>query len=230
MQQSADGTDAAGRRMDISKSRRFQTRKTGADHRRQTLKNGRMAKGRRMEPFSGLCRWKEIPHGDKQRRSGAALFLQAVHNNYSEGIETIAFARDGEDLNLYVREGEKAYTIRISQKRYQMQKMSYHQEEYEVAAKGETARNEDGILVLKISLAFLETPHSRRIKCFFYDGMIRIGFEEEPGLELIQDALASVTKTGGSVFVQGLFAKLDPEYVKYKIKDSGRNRGNRTDY
>ena len=78
--------------------------------------------------------------------------------------------------------------------------------------------NEDGILVLKISLAFLETPHSRRIKCFFYDGMIRIGFEEEPGLELIQDALASVTKTGGSVFVQGLFAKLDPEYVKYKIK------------
>lgn len=145
-------------------------------------------------------------------------FLQAVHNNYSEGIETIAFARDGEDLNLYVREGEKAYTIRISQKRYQMQKMSYHQEEYEVAAKGETARNEDGILVLKISLAFLETPHSRRIKCFFYDGMIRIGFEEEPGLELIQDALASVTKTGGSVFVQGLFAKLDPEYVKYKIK------------
>ena len=64
----------------------------------------------------------------------------------------------------------------------------------------------------------METPHSRRIKCFFYDGMIRIGFEEEPGLELIQDALASVTKTGGSVFVQGLFAKLDPEYVKYKIK------------
>lgn len=189
---------------------------------RQTT-GARFSRKNRRQKEEGWKRFLEYADGKKYRmktNKGALVprFLQAVHNNYSEGIETIAFVRNGEELEMHVNEGEKAYTIWIGQKQYRVQKLSYHQEEYEVAVKGETARNEDGILALKISLAFLETPHSRRIKCFFYDDRIRIGFEEEPGLELIQDALASAAKTGGSLFIQGLFAKLDPEFVNYKIK------------
>lgn len=144
-------------------------------------------------------------------------FLQAVHNNYSEGITSIGFARDGSALAVYVHEGERAYAMHISENQYGEQRMVYHREEYRVAVAGSAAQDEDGRLVLKISLDFLETPHSRRLKCCFSDDAIRIRFEEQPGWELIQKALAA-TKPENSVFVQGLVAKLDPEYMNYKIR------------
>ena len=145
-------------------------------------------------------------------------FLQAVHNNYSEGMEYISFFRQGRYLMMRVNEGKKVYDMLLGKGEYQFQKMLYHQEEYQVAVEGMAVENEDGILVLKIDLAFLETPHKRLIKCFFFDEGIRICFEEQPGWKLIQDALASVSKMETSIFVQGLLAKIDPDYMNYKIR------------
>ena len=72
--------------------------------------------------------------------------------------------------------------------------------------------------MLKVRLAFLETPHSRIMKCFFYGDTIRIRFTEQPGWQLIQSAMASVVKGESAARVQGLFAKLDPEYMNYKVR------------
>lgn len=145
-------------------------------------------------------------------------FLQAVHNNYSEGIKTVSFKRDREHLIFYVKEGENTYTLLITEKEDQIQELVYHQEEYKVGAKGIAMENEDGIMVLKIKLSFLETPHERIIKCFFMNETIHIRFEEQPGWKLVQDALSTVIRTENSIFVQGLMAKLDPEYMKYKVR------------
>ena len=183
---------------------------------------GRM---RRPEAKSAVL-WRrllETVHGQEYRmetNKGALVprFLQAVHNNYSEGIQTVGFERQREDLILHVTEGSRPYSIRIGMGESSAQELEYHHETYQVAVLGEAAQNEDGIYVLKVRLAFLETPHSRIMKCFFYGDTIRIRFTEQPGWQLIQTAMASVAKGESAARVQGLFAKLDPEYMNYKVR------------
>ncbi len=146
-------------------------------------------------------------------------FLQVVHNNYSEGIETIQFVRCQNKLLMTINEGNEVYGI-ILPETYQIQTICYHGEEYSIAAKGEAAKNEDGILVLKIDIRFIETPHRRKIKCFVYDKKISVHFDEEPGWNMIQKALSTVAQADSSVLMQGLMTKLDREYIEYKIRSA----------
>ena len=64
-------------------------------------------------------------------------FLQAVHNNYSEGIQTVGFERQREDLILHITEGSRPYSIRIGMGESSAQELEYHHETYQVAVLGE---------------------------------------------------------------------------------------------
>lgn len=147
------------------------------------------------------------------------VFWQTVHNNYSEGIQEMRFSRKNGKFFWIIVEGKYEYSIEIGINEACFQTINYHGEEYCIAVIGELAENEDGILVLKIKIPFLETPHTRSFKIFFErNDEIRVVANEAPGKLLIRQALNSVMDPEKAGFIQNILSKLEPEFFQYKLR------------
>lgn len=167
-----------------------------------------------------IKRMDETAYKMKTKRGAVMpVFWQTVHNNYSEGIQTMRFLRKNRALIWIVTEGENDYSIEIGMEKACIQTINYHGEPYIIAVIGHILENEDGVTVLKIEIPFLETPHTRTFKLFFESNdQIRIAANEEPGKLLIQQALNSVMDPEKAGFIQNVLSKLDPEFFQYKLR------------
>lgn len=155
---------------------------------------------------------------DSKRGILLPIFLQMVHNNYSKGIQRLAFDSDEDGFFMEVTEGDCIYKIYIGFGRACYQVLYYNGEPYWIAVRGEFAQNEDGVEVLKLELPFIETPHTRMIKIFRYSEHVEIVLDEVPGVHLIKDGLESVLPMDKTNFLQDLLNKLDLEYFHYKLQ------------
>ena len=84
---------------------------------------------------------------------------------------------------------------------------------------GAFAQNEDGVPVLKVRIAFLESCHTRLLKFFFEPGGLRLALAEQPGLAYLREGLGvtlgeqpsrvlrAVARTGDNEFARLLLAR-----------------------
>ena len=162
---------------------------------------------------------------EEQQQGILPLCLQMMHQTYTEGIKTIAL-REGEDtqyqekqLELIVQEGEveKKILVGIGQALYGTYEIA--KQMYKIGTIGEWHKNEDDILVLKITICFIETSHTRILYLYFNENEIKVRLREEPDLgELIKGGLSLLTGEQKDRMLKLATTLQDLDYTKYLIQ------------
>ena len=138
----------------------------------------------------------------KSRRAGIfPLVMQVFHNNFTDGIEKLGFISERGKHFLILQEGEDLLEIEIGFDKAASGQICIHREPYLISTKGAFAQNEDGQLVLKLDIAFLEEAVRRRLKIIFKSlDEIQVLFDETPGKELIEEGLGGILQIASKSF------------------------------
>lgn len=131
---------------------------------------------------------------ERQQAGLFPLIMQVFHNNFTDGISSLGFLYAQGKSYLLVKEGPYSKKLKLGFGRGAINEISIHGEPYLCAVQGEFTRNEDGVLALKVDIAFLEEAARRKLKIFFREEEIQVYFQETPGKELIQKGLGGVLK------------------------------------
>lgn len=100
------------------------------------------------------------------------LFLQVMHGTYSKGITQFELQRrNGEEkeIILIVEEDQKRQEICIGFSKPCYGIYEIEEEQYEIGVFGTWCNNEDELLVLKVTICFIETSHTRVLYFYFSD-------------------------------------------------------------
>lgn len=147
------------------------------------------------------------------------LFIQCVHNNYSQGLSQIRFYREGDSMVLLTVEGEDVNKIPLGFSETKYCEIRENGEVFLAAADACMIRNEDDVPVLKIVLSFIETANVRIIKLFFEHNRVRAHFLETPGIEMMLDGINNaVAGFGSERITDGAKSVIDSEYVENRLK------------
>lgn len=150
------------------------------------------------------------------------LYLQAIQNNYSDGIEQIGFEQHGEQLVLNVREGDVTYTLPVPFGETVYTKLSFHGEEYEAGVTGKLYTDERGYDILGIRISFLEFAEERYIRLRFAGDNIYSDWSETPGVEFLENGFSYYKKviSGDNKIIGDLLSRTDAESVRTKIRNT----------
>ncbi|WP_343210114.1 serine hydrolase [Anaerolentibacter hominis] len=154
------------------------------------------------------------------RASFLPLMMQVVHNNYSEGIHTLSFERKGKCLLCTIAEENADYPVLLGIGRAEYQEIRIKKDVYRIAARGDFARDEEGRIVLKIKIDFLEAPNTRLIRIHFEAGRILTKWDEIPGTPLIVKALPALGGPGQKKqqLQKLLIERLGSDYLLYRTR------------
>lgn len=122
------------------------------------------------------------------------LLFQVFHNNYTDGVQAIAFSYEKKRFYLILEEGEVLKQIEVGFGHAAVTEVQFHEEPYLLGVMGSFSKDEDGRPVLKLDFAFLEEAVRRRLKCYFLEkeGRIELHWDETPGGKLITEGLGAL--------------------------------------
>lgn len=149
------------------------------------------------------------------------LFVQAIQNNYTQGMKSISFTLSEKDFYMTVSEADEKYRLPLGFDKARYTTLSFHGEPQKVGIFAKLTKDEDDVTVLKIRISFLEIANARILKLFFHSDKIIVKCSENPGRAYLDDAwdmLRSEVKAG--MLVDTLIAKADTDFIKYKIKNA----------
>lgn len=126
------------------------------------------------------------------------LMMQVFHNNYTEGIKKLWFTSENGRLWMEFTEGEEDKKVEIGMGAPCISEVTEHEEPYLAAITGTTARDEDGRLVLKLDISFIEEAARRTCRIYFEDKKIELRFNETPGKAVILNGIAGIMQDAGS--------------------------------
>ncbi len=150
------------------------------------------------------------------------LFIRAMQNNYTGGIESVCFEREGEALYMTSREGGVNYTLEIGLYEYKRTVLNFNGEKYIVSALGEATADRDGHRTYKISLILPEMPNSRLISVSFSaDGRLMFRMEENPNSKLAEPIVEGIYTTNPKLAfaVKLLERRLGDRFLNRKLDD-----------
>lgn len=111
--------------------------------------------------------------------------LQALHNNYTAGLSSIAVSVRGELPELIYREKTATYRLPVGLGKPQITQLEMNGDVYQVAASGRFTHDEEERPVFYIKLAFLETPSIRIIKLILTPEGLLLRQTETPGVPYV---------------------------------------------
>ncbi len=131
---------------------------------------------------------------DQEHVGLSPLIFQVFHNNYTDGVRAVAFYYEGRRFYAAFEEGEELKRMEVGFGRPAVTEVLFHGEPYLLGVTGSFGKDEDGRMVLKLDLAFLEEAVRRRLKCYFLEegGKIEIHWDETPGGRLITEGLGAL--------------------------------------
>lgn len=149
------------------------------------------------------------------------VVLRAVQNNHCAGIKSVSFQK--EDDKLYVdfvsADGLRRVTAGLKQVQYTT--VDFGGEKYVIGATARVGKNEDGVPVITLYLAFCETASDRAIKFYFLpENKMRITFTERPGSMLFERAAEMLSAGGKNKLLSNLTGKTDTDYIRYRINST----------
>ena len=146
------------------------------------------------------------------------LLMQTVQNNYTKGFKDLAFSVTDGVFTLTVTEEDEKYQLPVGFADAETTELSFHGEPYKVGVTGVFTTNEDDILVLKISISFLEIANTRVLKIFFYGDTIVTKWLETPGKKYFTDGLSAIgSEIKLGLLLNTILGKADTDYIDYKI-------------
>ena len=124
------------------------------------------------------------------------IFIRAMQNCYTGGIESMRFERDGERLFFISTEGGTDYRIEIGLYEHRTTVLGYNGEKYLVNAIGEASSDEDGHKIYKIELALPEMPNTRTLRISFgEDGRLIVRMSEIPNENIAAPLIEGIYTT-----------------------------------
>lgn len=149
------------------------------------------------------------------------VFIRAMQNNYTGGIESVTFERQGERLFFISREGGINYRLEVGIYAFKTTVLNFNGEKYIVRALGEAAFNDDGHRIYKIALVFPEMPNSRKIKFTFgEDGRLVMKMSEIPNEKIAEPLVEGIYATNPkfAFAVKMLERRLGDRFINRKLE------------
>ena len=145
------------------------------------------------------------------------LMLQAIQNNYTKGFKSISFNMNRNDLYMNYAEEGLSLTVPLGTSGFIKSKINYNGENYIISSNAILSSDEDENKVIIISVDFLETFSSRKIKVYFKEDKIILKQIEIPGADFITAGINSAKNNfTGSKFLANAISKIEDDYIKYK--------------
>lgn len=146
------------------------------------------------------------------------VLLQILHNNYTEGITSIAVGRKENGPELIYRERNATYRLPVGLGKPIISELAFHGNYFHIAAHGRFTHDEEERPVFYIRLDFLETPSVRIIKLVQTGEGLLLRQTETPGGPYLFEKLRSAAQ-------QPLFKPLlhlaaggsEEDYLRFKV-------------
>lgn len=150
------------------------------------------------------------------------LFVSVMQNNFSGGIERMAFERRGEELIFICAEGGITREFTVGIYGFKTHTVTYGGETYIVNVLGEAMEDEDRNPVFKLEFVFPELPNSRLIKFTLHQGgRILARMSETPNEKIATTYLSSFNPIGKGGIAMGLLEKkLGEDFLERKLKEA----------
>lgn len=149
------------------------------------------------------------------------LFIRAMQNNYTGGIEAVTFERVGERLFFTSREGGIEYRFEIGLYDFKSTVLDFNGEKYILRAMGEAEISDNGNTVYKIEIIFPEMPNSRKMRFTFgEDGRIILRMTEIPSEKIAEPLVESIYTTNPKLAfaVNLLERRLGDKFINRKLE------------
>ncbi len=146
------------------------------------------------------------------------LSSQVVYSNYLTGIEVLSIDIIDDEIILRTKDSNIDILLKVGYSRckpYIYQMISINGKQMPVAVSGKVIYDEDGRLLLKIHIVYLEEVADRIIKLYFMEDKIRLKAYETPDLIRFMNKFI-----GDDVFNKAKRLKdmISPDYLDYKAK------------
>ncbi len=149
------------------------------------------------------------------------VVLRAVQNNHCAGIKSVSFQREDSSLHIDFVSSDGLRRVTAGLKEGQYTAVDFGGERYIVGATARVGKNEDGVPVITLYLAFCETASDRVVKFYFLPGnKMRITFTERPGNMLFERAAEMLSAVGKNKLLSNLTGKSDTDYIRYRINST----------
>ena len=121
------------------------------------------------------------------------------------------------DLYMNYAEEGLSLTVPLGTSGFIKSKINYNGENYIISSNAILSSDEDENKVIIISVDFLETFSSRKIKVYFKEDKIILKQIEIPGADFITAGINSAKNNfTGSKFLANAISKIEDDYIKYK--------------
>ncbi len=149
------------------------------------------------------------------------LFIRAMNNNYSGGIEGVSFEREHESLFFTSKEGSMEYRLEIGLYDFKTTVLNFNGERYIVRAMGEAMEDEDRNMIYKIELLLPEMPNSRKMKFTLSEsGRLVVRMTETPDAKIAEPLVESIYTTNPKLAfaVNLLERRLGDKFINRKLE------------
>ena len=145
------------------------------------------------------------------------LTLQAVENSYSKGLQAVTVSGTRTQLTLLYEERDQLHYVFAGTKEPCYQILSFHGNEFRVAARARFTHDEEENPVLRIQLDFLETPCSRILKLVRTPKGWLLRQEETPNVDYLLDTMTLFANPTAKALLNGLMGSSDAEFLRWKM-------------
>lgn len=149
------------------------------------------------------------------------LFIRAMQNNYTGGIEAVVFERSGERLFFTSREGGVDYRFEVGLYEFKSTVLNFNGEKYIVRAMGDVEYREGEDPVYKIELILPEMPNSRKMRFTIGEnGKVILRMTEIPNEKIAEPLVESIYTTNPklSFAVNLLERRLGDRFINRKLE------------
>lgn len=149
------------------------------------------------------------------------LFIRAMQNNYTGGIEAVVFERSGERLFFTSREGGVDYRFEVGLYEFKSTVLNFNGEKYIVRAMGDVEYREGEDPVYKIELILPEMPNSRKMRFTLGEnGKVILRMTEIPNEKIAEPLVEAIYTTNPklSFAVNLLERRLGDRFINRKLE------------
>ena len=145
------------------------------------------------------------------------LTLQAVENSYSKGLQAISVTGTRTQVSLLYEERDQLHHVIAGTKEQVYQVLSFHGNEFRVAAQARFTHDEEEHPVLRVQIDFLETPCSRILKLYRTPVGWKLKQEESPNVDYLLDAVVLAAPSAARAWLTTLLGSSDADYLHWKM-------------
>lgn len=147
------------------------------------------------------------------------LVWQVVENNYSQGFKSLSFfIKDGRFYVDYAQNDE-SYRFELGFGEPKYTNIYIHNTPFYIGATGCFAHNEDGKMVLKIRIDFLETPCTLVLKLIYQNGYFEVHQKEMPGKPFVLEKIMAIKEGISQAPIIGGVTDLAPDdVIEYQVE------------